>query len=496
VNNLKLVLGGPGCGKTTRMLDIIATEMAAGVPPTAIAYVTFNKDASEKGRAQAAKQFSLDPKRDLPWFRTIHSLAYHCLSVQRDEIMDRRDWAEFSAVVHETITGAYSTEDGAPVSGREIGDTLLRITDYASTTLVTLEEAWANLDEVVDWWRLKRFATALAAYKADTGKMDFTDLLRLYPREGKAIDVQVAVIDEAQDLTAAQWAVVRHAFSGAERVYAAGDDDQAIYHWAGADVQQFLTLSETPEILHYSHRLPRTIHALSQAVASRITHRYRKRFQPSDREGRVEWHQHASGVDFSEGTWFLLARNNYMLRPLEALVRELGLNYTKRSGPAVVPLDVRAMQLWERLRNGKVGDMSAAEYRMLSKALNLPKPQTKESHRYTLATLGYGGDRRPTPPWFEALTGIDAERRDYYLTCLRRGERLTTQPRISIETIHGVKGAEADHVLLMTDMSGRTAKSYRMNADNEHRVFYVGATRAKESLHLVMPQSDQAYNIA
>jgi superfamily I DNA/RNA helicase len=99
-------------------------------------------------------------------------------------------------------------------------------------------------------------------------------------------------------------------------------------------------------------------------------------------------------------------------------------------------------------------------------------------------------------PWFEALVGLPGDRRDYYLACLRRGEKLTKDPRIHINTIHGVKGQEAANVLLMSDMSGRTATSYRLNADNEHRVFYVGITRAEQALHIVMPQSDQAYPMA
>jgi superfamily I DNA/RNA helicase len=506
MNNLHLVLGGPGCGKTTRLLELCEQELARGVPPTAIAFVTFTKNAATEARERAAEKFGFSAEDDLPWFRTIHSLAYAKLNMTRDEMMDRRDWTTFGEVVGERLSGMASSEDGAPVgvSGREVGDQLLRISDYASTTCVPLEQAWHDLDEAVDWWRLQRFTQALAAYKADTGKMDFTDLLHTYVAQGTPVDVQVAFIDEAQDLTAAQWRAVRHAFAGAERVYVGGDDDQAIYHWAGADVQQFLNLTATPEVLHLSHRLPRQIHALSQQVARRISARYVKQFTPSDRDGTIEWHQHAHAVDMSDAgftpkrpghyEWFLLARNNYMLRPLEAVVREYGFNYSTRLGPAVRPHDVRMMQLWERLRSGKVSDMSAAELRALSKLLGQPKPQTREAARYTLAEFGW--DAWARKPWFEALTGLPTDRRDYYLACLRRGEKLTKAPRIHIDTIHGVKGQEADKVMLLTDMSGRTAASYRLNADNEHRVFYVGITRAEQQLHIVMPQSDQAYPLA
>lgn len=495
MNNLHLVLGGPGCGKTTRLLEIVEQELARGVAPSQIAFVTFTKNAATEARDRAATKFSLNADEDLPWFRTIHSLAYAKLSLSRDEMMDKKDWTSFSDVVGERISGMASSEDGAPVgSTREIGDQLLRICDFASTTCVPLQQAWHDLDEAVDWWRLQRFSQTLAAFKADTSKMDFTDLLHMYVIQGTPVDVRVAVIDEAQDLTAAQWQAVRHAFSGAERVYVGGDDDQAIYHWAGADVQQFLTLTETPEVLHLSHRLPRQIHALSQQVSRRISTRYRKPFQPSDRDGVIEWHQHPDGANISEGDWFLLARNGYLLREVEAMVRNQGYNYSNRHGPAVRPHEVKSMQLWERLRTGKATDMSAVEARGLAKLLNQPKPQTRETARYTLANFGW--QEWVNMKWFEAMMGIPADRRDYYLACLRRGEKLTKDPRIHIDTIHGVKGQERPHVLLLTDMSGRTAQSYRLNADNEHRVFYVGITRAEQSLHIVMPQSDRSYPLS
>jgi superfamily I DNA/RNA helicase len=494
MNNLKLVLGGPGCGKTTRLLNIVEQELSAGVSPRHIAFVTFNKDASDKSRDRAGAQFKLDTKEDLPWFRTIHSLAYACQHMQRDEMMSKRDWLEFAGVVGEEMSGSYSADDGAP-SGRTTGDMLLRIADYAANTMMPLQDAYHLLNEPVDWHRLDRFVNTLNAYKRDTGKVDFTDLLRNYAAGGEALDVRVAVIDEGQDLTAAQWAVVRRAFQHAERVYVAGDDDQAIYHWAGADVPQFLSLTETPEVLSVSHRLPERIHLFSQQLSHRISRRYEKPFRSNDARGTVEWHQHPNGLDLSSGTWFLLARNNYLLRSLEALVRGLGIPYTRRTDPVVVPADVRILYLWERLRTQKQPDMSATEYRELSKMLDRPKPQTKELQRYTLADCGIAQDWAAQHPWFEALPGLDMDKREFYLACLRRGEKLTAKPRIRIDTIHGVKGQEAQHVLLMTDMSHRTAASFRLNADSEHRVFYVGATRAQQSLHIVLPQTDVAYPI-
>ena len=68
------------------------------------------------------------------------------------------------------------------------------------------------------------------------------------------------------------------------------------------------------------------------------------------------------------------------------------------------------------------------------------------------------------------------------------GEQLNKAPRILLSTIHGVKGGEAQNVVLLTDLSRNTYKSYEKNPDDENRLFYVGATRTKEHLHIIEPK--------
>jgi superfamily I DNA/RNA helicase len=491
MNNLSLILGGPGCGKTTRLLNIVMGHLSEGIGSEEIAFVTFTKSAATEAQERAAEKFSLDPETDLPWFRTIHSLAYKQLSLTRDEIMDQRDWIEFVDLVDERLTGTFETEDGLIViGGREIGDKMLRLVDYAATTLQALWDVYHEVNEPVDWHRLQRFASALQFYKSDSGKLDFSDMLLRYREIGNPVPVRIAVIDEAQDLTPAQWAVVRKAFGFAERVYISGDDDQAIYSWAGADVPQFLNLSRTPEVLPVSHRLPRDVHTFAQTIAQRISSRYAKPFRPTDRAGTVEFHNTPDAVDIREpGRWFLLARNSHMLSRLEEIVRDYGIPYTKRGRSAVVKWEIEAIRLWTN-RAGL--SFTAQQVKTLCKARNEAPPQLHESKLYRLADLGWSGDQRG---WDRALSTIPPHRQSFYEAAETRGEDLLAEPRIRIETIHGVKGGEADHVLMMTDMSTRTMESFHANPDNEHRVFYVGATRALQSLHIVLPQSDQFYPI-
>lgn len=60
----------------------------------------------------------------------------------------------------------------------------------------------------------------------------------------------------------------------------------------------------------------------------------------------------------------------------------------------------------------------------------------------------------------------------------------------------GAKGGECENVVLLTDLSLNTMKSYEQNPDDENRLFYVGATRTKEHLHIVEPkQKYKGYNL-
>ena len=69
--------------------------------------------------------------------------------------------------------------------------------------------------------------------------------------------------------------------------------------------------------------------------------------------------------------------------------------------------------------------------------------------------------------------------------------KLTGKVPIKLSTIHGAKGGEADNVLLISDLSTKFAQDYNRNADDILRLLYVGVTRAKQSLHIVLPKNTQ-----
>ena len=102
-------------------------------------------------------------------------------------------------------------------------------------------------------------------------------------------------------------------------------------------------------------------------------------------------------------------------------------------------------------------------------------------------TKDYG--LRTNEVWHEAFNNAGWRRVEYIKAMRRNGEKLNQEPRIKLSTIHSVKGGEEDNVVLLTDLSNNTKKSYDKNEDDENRLFYVGATRTREHLHIVRPKN-------
>tara|TARA_R110000737_G_scaffold65915_1_gene93538 strand:- start:74 stop:1582 length:1509 start_codon:yes stop_codon:yes gene_type:complete len=494
-----IILGPPGTGKTTKLLNLTEEYLKDGVEPYRIGYLAFTKKAANEALERASDRFDLSQK-DLTYFRTIHSLCYHWLGLKTADIMARSHYKEFSKLMGEPLNGQLKKEEGA-VFGLSKGDQMLFMENIARNKKVSVREQWeqANLD--IPWNHVKWFCVGLEKYKEERFLKDYTDMLYLFLKEKSKPTLDVLIVDEAQDLSKLQWDCIRKLAQGVKHVHIAGDDDQAIYEWAGADVDTFIQLEGDVTVLENSYRIPRKVHEVAQGILNRIPTKNRrvKSWNPRSVEGKVLIHTSHEHLDFSEGEWLVLARNGYILNRVEKFLQQIGFIYARNNVLSVRQELLDAIGNWELLRkNRKVSANRIRDiYFFMSVGRGVARghkklPGVGEDDLLGIEELKEKHGLLTEAIWHEALDKIGGTQREYIIACLRRGEKISN-PRIRLSTIHAAKGGEADNVVVFTDVSVKTWDELYSRPDGENRAFYVAVTRTRKNLHIIQPDTSKFF---
>ena len=500
---VNIIVGPPGTGKTTKLLSVAESYLASGLMPEDICVVTFTRRGASEAKMRAIEKFKL-PEERFKWWRTLHSLAFHQLGMSRNQVMGFHDYLKICGQLGISITNKGMSEDGT-VTGLSRGDRLFFMEGMARAVCKPLEDYWKEspIGDDIMWYELDLLSRTVIDYKQTTGKSDYTDLLYMFNKNPVAPDIKILIVDEAQDLTPLQWRMVEHLAVNAEAIYIAGDDDQAIFKWAGADISHFIGLKGTRNVLPQSYRVPKVIQGVAETIANNINERIPKTWSATEHDGEVIRVNDISQIDMSQGTWLLLARNVYLLQAYNDYCLQMGYVFDSHIGSPIKGTSLMAIRSWEELRKGHkirghevkvIYDLMSIKERVVrgyKKKVDVVADNDLFSLEDLLANFGL----LTRAIWHEALDKMDTLEREYFIAALRRGEKLLKEPRIRINTIHGVKGAEADHVVLQTDMAQRTWLEYEQNSDDEHRVWYVAVTRARKTLTLISPLTERSYEL-
>jgi hypothetical protein len=135
-----------------------------------------------------------------------------------------------------------------------------------------------------------------------------------------------------------------------KRIYLAGDDDQAIYEWNGADVKSFQNFPGKDVVLKYSHRLNKDIFIFCKLLQSKIKNKKEKEFVPFNKnKGNILMFKNFSELPFNmfTGKWFLLARVRDAVKVLEEEARKYGLYFQNQKGKK--SFDINSMECYSLL---------------------------------------------------------------------------------------------------------------------------------------------------
>ena len=502
------ILGPPGTGKTQTNSNKIRECIEQGIEPDRIACVSFTRKAAQESRERVCRDWGIDEK-DLPYFQTLHSMAFRSGGYSSNEVMGKDDLKEVGDAVGIPFGNKKSNiETDFDTLGVSKGDFYMSQYHLARSKRLPLSEMHRQLaDYSVDYSELKRLVAAYECYKRVRSKIDFTDMIENFIKADAPPGIEALFVDEAQDLSTLQWSMIDVLRQTPRIQVFTGDDDQAIMGFQGADVQAFLNATEKKTVLSQSYRLPKSTWREAQNIVNRIEDRAPKIWRPRDEEGIIQYHQNIWDVPLHEGEWCLMARTNRIASQYAHALREEGWVYSRNGHPSIPAKTYEAIQSWEDWCKGVA--ITPDKLRNIYTFMAVGEGYSRGHGPRSSALLGLDSDALISMSeatdklgllvdgsirWHRALNKIDLDTKNYVLNALKRKDNVKS-PRIKISTIHSMKGGEADNVLVVPDLSYAAHKEYLHNPATEHRVYYVAVTRTKKALHIMLPQTNRSYTL-
>jgi superfamily I DNA/RNA helicase len=272
-------------------------------------------------------------------------------------------------------------------------------------------------------------------------------------------------IDEAQDLSPLQWKLYDKLKEHCDQIYLAGDDDQAIYAWAGADVNRFINEPGKERILRQSKRISMSVQAESKNPLMKIEGARKKKFyKPRHYEGESHYISDLHQVNLTKGKWLILTRTKSNLLEIMKDLKRKNFYYQSNKGKSFKVGMYEAAAAYSKWKMGEI---------LNEKEVSAVKDYIPN---------GKWNDKKN---WYDIFSA-DPKEILYLRSLIASGENLKEKARIWLSTIHAAKGGEEDNVILSLHQGNRVQRGIRLSVDKqdeEHRVWYVGITRARNNLY-------------
>jgi len=490
---IRKILGPPGTGKTTRLINYVKTFVKLGTPIDKIGYFAFTTKAANEAVDRMLDSSPKLQKKHLKHFRTLHSLAFTQLGIKKAQVMQDEHYEDIGRKLGIEVT-VYS--NGEEKTGFVDSDSeYFNIINAARIKNVSIQEEYDTdmYSEDIDKHQLQILKDEVDNYKQAYGLVDFTDMIERFNLSELCPKYDVVFVDEAQDLSPIQWKMYDILKKNSKHVILAGDDDQAIYGWAGADVKRFQDEPAKDIILPQSYRVPDTIQKIADQILDRIpdNRRIKKQWAPRPESGTVNHITSIEDAPLHKGDWLILARTNDKLIKLKPLLKDMAIYFEIKGRKSYKTRLYTAIKNYTRWTNGDKLSLSECKdlLEFLEEDINIT-----EERMYDLFEWGYS----KTSQWYEVFK-TDPEESLYIREMLRLKEELSKPARVKLSTIHAAKGGEATNVLIILDNTKKIRDAIDKSDDKhdeEHRVWYVGVTRTKQNLYIMTAkQEDKGYDI-
>lgn len=250
-----LLLAVPGAGKTTVMVSRIASMIYEhGIAPSSILTITFSKAGARDMRRRYEGLFG-QLEKETPLFCTIHSFCYqvvgsYCQATGgvAPRLIEARERSAALREIYQRINQEFLSEDLEEelVSNLSfIKNAMLRQEDVEQNEKQPAEKRVLET-QIKNLWSIYK---AYSNFKRDNGLMDFDDMLsytltilKKYPQilEYYQDRYPYLCVDEAQDTSKLQHAVIGLLAQKSQNLFLVGDEDQSIYRFRGACPENLL----------------------------------------------------------------------------------------------------------------------------------------------------------------------------------------------------------------------------------------------------------------
>ncbi|WP_135827808.1 UvrD-helicase domain-containing protein [Halorussus halobius] len=559
------LFGGPGSGKTTELLNRVEDILDEDdVDVNDILLVSYTRAAANEVRERLAERRDLNPRSLQGTVCTMHAKAYELLDLSRNDVVGESDKKEFCEDFGVEFEDEYSGAGRRTARSTTLGNKIIATSQWLQRTRRDVADwydvpfqwndeevrlppdidpnaqegnkytpTWPSDDDRLD---VPEAIRAWRAYKGEEDLVGFADMLERVRQRSLLPNVDYLVIDEFQDITSLQYDVYDEWKPHMDQVLIAGDDDQVVYAWQGADPKLLLDEGGDDVILDTSHRLPSEILQVVQQEVRHIDERQEKNLSPRKEGGAVEQVDSPSMLELvrnvrytieeHDGTLMLLFRARYqMFRFIDEFIDEgipfkcltdqrMWTERLQQYVDAVEKVDdeepitgLQARRLADMLQDSAFGTSERDE---LFDAID---EREAEADTDDLAEIevdpDFVTDFAPFMPGpasaADMVRKVTSFQKNSMKAYFSSDYQDVAADRVRIGTIHSAKGREADHVFVATDLTEKVVEQMAATVDqaalpddveeftsttdpvptltdNERRVFYVGMSRARERL--------------
>jgi DNA helicase II / ATP-dependent DNA helicase PcrA len=350
-----LILAGAGSGKTRvityRVSHLIEDQ---NVRPEQVLAVTFTNKAAEQMKSRVRNLLRAARSGD-PLISTFHSLCVRILRREIEALNYTRDFTIYDESDQLQVVKAAMKDlkvDDRLVTARTILSRISQAKNHGKTAQNLIDDSWEP-----SWEFTANVFNEYEKRLKKSNALDFDDLLiktvdlfDKFPPVGEkySIRFQYVMVDEYQDTNRQQYRLVRHLTRVHDNICVVGDEDQSIYSWRGADIQNILSFEKDfPRVrtikLEQNYRSTKNILAAASAVVAKNEMRKGKSLWTQNPSGdlitymesadaeeeamyvaeRLLYHQKAdSGARLA-----VLYRTNFLSRILEEKLRRYNLKY-------------------------------------------------------------------------------------------------------------------------------------------------------------------------